>query len=162
MLSLKTFKLPWKPFTHSNSCHIMYRLFRNLQRLKSPRAIQYRSVSDSSRPFQPPHPTRPLPQGTESQGTASQPSNAVKDDATVFAPALEELAKTSKPFNLSSDRLEPPRYDDLFYRHHFDTFKLLRALEQQGFSRSQAEVIMKGIKFKLRHRYERLYSNQNH
>jgi hypothetical protein len=133
---------------------IMIRITRNLQALKVPRAIQYRSASDSSRPFPPSHPTRPTLSENSSQSTTSvsQDTVANQDDSTVFAPALEELANTSKPFNLASDKLEPPRFDDYFNRHHFDTFKLLRALEQQGFTRTQAEVIMKGIKFKLRHR----------
>jgi hypothetical protein len=34
--------------------------------------------------------------------------------------------------------------------HHFDTYKVLTQLEGQGFTRKQAEVIMKGIKFRLR------------
>lgn len=133
---------------------IMIRISRNLQALKVPRAIQYRSASDSSRPFPPSHPTRPTYPENSSQTTASvsQGTDVKQDDSTVFAPALEELTKTTKPFNLATDKLEPPRYDDFFNRHHFDTFKLLRALEQQGFTRTQAEVIMKGIKFKLRHR----------
>jgi hypothetical protein len=130
---------------------IMNRISRNFQAFKVSRAIQYRSASDSSRPFPPSHPTRPIPADKSAQGSAALSQDT--DENTVFAPALEELAKTSKPFNLGSDRIEPPRYDDYFNRHHFDTFKLLRALEQQGFTRSQAEVIMKGIKFKLRHRY---------
>ncbi|KAG2179470.1 hypothetical protein INT44_006316 [Umbelopsis vinacea] len=128
----------------------MNRIARNLQALKVPRGIQYRSASDSSRPFPPSHPTRPTLPENSSQTTASVSPDGKQDESTVFAPALEELTKTSKPFNLATEKLEPPRYDDFFNRHHFDTFKLLRALEQQGFTRTQAEVIMKGIKFKLR------------
>ncbi|KAG0166167.1 hypothetical protein DFQ28_007657 [Apophysomyces sp. BC1034] len=40
--------------------------------------------------------------------------------------------------------------EDLLGQHHFDTYRLLLDLEHQGFTRSQAEVVMKGIKFKLR------------
>lgn len=38
-------------------------------------------------------------------------------------------------------------------RHHFDTYRIVQDLEAQGFSKQQAVVIMKGMKFKLRERY---------
>lgn len=38
-------------------------------------------------------------------------------------------------------------------QHHFDTYKIVQDLQAQGFSKEQAVVIMKGMKFKLRERY---------
>lgn len=133
----------------------MYRIGRNLQAYKVPKTRQCHSALYSSRAFQPPHPTRPVQynQNEENQKPIEvQPASDQHNEANVFAPALEELTKTSKSFDLGSDKTEPLRYDDYFNRHHFDTYKLLRSLEHQGFTRGQAEVIMKGIKFKLRQR----------
>ncbi|KAG2180045.1 hypothetical protein INT43_003832 [Umbelopsis isabellina] len=131
----------------------MYRIGRNLQACKVPKTKQCHSALYTSRAFQPPHPTRPVQYNQNEEGQQPievQPADGQHDEASVFAPALEELTKTSKSFNLASDKIEPLRYDDYFNRHHFDTYKLLRSLEHQGFTRGQAEVIMKGIKFKLR------------
>ncbi|KAG1403648.1 hypothetical protein G6F58_010329 [Rhizopus delemar] len=83
---------------------------------------------DPSKPFPPPQPTRPI-------DILDQ-----KDDKSVMSPTLDAVAqdithKNNTPFRQS---------------HHFDTYKVLTQLEGQGFTRKQAEVIMKGIKFRLR------------
>jgi hypothetical protein len=39
-------------------------------------------------------------------------------------------------------------------QHHFNTFQIVQDLKNQGFTQEQAVVIMKGMKFKLRERYD--------
>ncbi|CAO3699041.1 unnamed protein product [Rhizopus stolonifer] len=81
---------------------------------------------DTSRPFPPPQPTRPI-------DILEQPK-----DKSVMSPALDAMAK------------DIPHSSAFRQSHHFDTYKVHCQLENQGFSRMQAEVIMKGIKFRLR------------
>ncbi|KAL0079740.1 hypothetical protein J3Q64DRAFT_1810725 [Phycomyces blakesleeanus] len=88
-----------------------------------------RSISDdASRPFPSPFPTRPA---QHMEPTDSQTLADIVDASTPTKP-------------------DPTRPDAFLQQHHFDTYNLLQNLEQQGFSRAQAEVFMKGIKFKLR------------
>ncbi|KAI8991287.1 hypothetical protein BDF20DRAFT_812620 [Mycotypha africana] len=89
-------------------------------------------IHDASKPFPPPQPTRPIDilekQKNPLTSTTSNTSDATTSDAN------KQKNKT-KQYRRS---------------HHFDTYELLTQLEQQGFTRKQAEVLMKGIKFRLR------------
>ncbi|KAI8377863.1 uncharacterized protein BYT42DRAFT_571984 [Radiomyces spectabilis] len=88
-----------------------------------------RSRHDASTPFPPPQPTRPVVQFDKdalSSSNNSSDNKRLKMEDIVHDPAIEQR------------------------RHHFDTYELLQTLERQGFTRSQAIVVMKGIKFKLR------------
>lgn len=42
-------------------------------------------------------------------------------------------------------------------QHHFDTYTVVQDLRTQGFSKEQAVVIMKGVKFKLRESVAQLH-----
>lgn len=101
-------------------------------------ACSRRSVfSDSSRPFPPPQPTRPidhLDDTTSSNADHKEATMSNTIDAVAGDPTIHKLKDPN-----------PPRQS-----HHFDTYELLKHLESQGFTRKQAEVIMKGIKFRLR------------
>lgn len=83
------------------------------------------------RPFPPPQPTRPIDHLEENtkDDVLSPTFDAVTEDPT--------LKKNNDPFAFRQS-------------HHFDTYQVLTQLEAQGFTRKQAEVIMKGIKFRLR------------
>lgn len=97
--------------------------------------LQTRTVfNDSSRPFPPPQPTRPIDH--------FDPNNN-SHNKHVFSPALDAVV---------DDSTAQANKDPFAFRqsHHFDTYKVLTDLESQGFTRKQAEVIMKGIKFRLR------------
>lgn len=78
------------------------------------------------RPFPPPQPTRPIEHYDD---VLSPTFDAVTEDPS--------LQKPNDPFAFRQS-------------HHFDTYEILTHLESQGFTRKQAEVIMKGIKFRLR------------
>ncbi|KAI9246853.1 hypothetical protein BY458DRAFT_560492 [Sporodiniella umbellata] len=80
---------------------------------------------DTSKPFPPPQPTRPI-------------DILEQKDKSVMSSELDAIAKDIA-------KSSSPRQS-----HHFDTYKILTQLEGQGFTRNQAEVIMKGIKFRLR------------
>ncbi|CEG78729.1 hypothetical protein RMATCC62417_13296 [Rhizopus microsporus] len=85
---------------------------------------------EPSKPFPPPQPTRPVDMLDQK-----------KDDKKIaMSPTLDAVAEDMSHKKNVSFRQS----------HHFDTYKLLTQLEGQGFSRKQAEVIMKGIKFRLR------------
>jgi hypothetical protein len=93
---------------------------------------QQRRHIDTSRPFPPPQPTRPidhLEEPSAAKPLMSTTMNAVDED-----PTLHNLKDPNPPAKI----------------HHFDTYELLKLLESQGFTRKQAEIIMKGIKFRLR------------
>jgi hypothetical protein len=60
---------------------------------------------------------------------------------------LEEIVTN----NVKQEHNETPLH------HHFNTYHIVQELERQGFSKQQAVVIMKGMKFKLRERYEQLH-----
>ncbi|KAI9319746.1 hypothetical protein BX666DRAFT_1915876 [Dichotomocladium elegans] len=122
---------------------------RKIRCLKQCRGI---SSEDSSRPFPSPFPTRPAQQQQQQQSMPIRPSSA--DELPLPTPI-----PMSRNAPLSGDNLPPPAampLEDLssgspwIHTHHFDTYQLLKSLERQGFSRAQAEVVMKGIKFKLR------------
>ncbi|KAI8143207.1 hypothetical protein BJV82DRAFT_611794 [Fennellomyces sp. T-0311] len=101
--------------------------------LFKPRFVRSIASDDASRPFPSPYPTRPAIPTEEGEGEGRESQ----------LPVLMETATEEKQHG---------DYECTPFRpqHHFDTYKLLLALERQGFSRSQAEVVMKGIKFKLR------------
>lgn len=101
--------------------------------------LRRNAYSDTSRPFPPPQPTRPIDHLDDSSTTAEETTEKVMSttfDAVADDPTLRRL------------------YDPNTFRqsHHFDTYEVLTHLESQGFTRKQAEVIMKGIKFRLRER----------
>ncbi|CEJ01910.1 hypothetical protein G6F70_007114 [Rhizopus microsporus] len=84
---------------------------------------------EPSKPFPPPQPTRPV-----------EMLDQKNDKKIAMSPTLDAVAEDMSHKKNVSFRQS----------HHFDTYKLLTQLESQGFSRKQAEVIMKGIKFRLR------------
>lgn len=85
----------------------------------------------SDRPFPPPQPTRPIDhfEDNSKDDVLSPTFDAVTEDPS--------LQKNNDPFAFRQS-------------HHFDTYQVLTHLETQGFTRKQAEVIMKGVKFRLR------------
>jgi hypothetical protein len=58
----------------------------------------------------------------------------------------ETASATSSPSSIAADNAEE------ITRHHFDTYRIVQGLEAQGFTKEQAVVVMKGMKFKLRER----------
>ncbi|GAA5809453.1 hypothetical protein MFLAVUS_002861 [Mucor flavus] len=97
--------------------------------------LQRRTVfNDSSRPFPPPQPTRPIDHLDDINSN---------NNKHVFSPALDAVV---------DDPTLQANKDPFAFRqsHHFDTYQVLIDLQSQGFTRKQAEVIMKGIKFRLR------------
>ncbi|CAO3600377.1 unnamed protein product [Absidia cylindrospora] len=139
---------------------------------------QCRSFGDQSRPFPSPYPNRPVYEdGSTNDQTSNDTTNDIMDVISLSSNQADDIntnRKLNDKPNGNNDR-NPGNNDDIlssddstailntqsslsvedpslsFYRrHHFDTYRLLQSLEQQGFSRQQAEVVMKGIKFKLR------------
>jgi hypothetical protein len=94
-------------------------------------ALRRTEFNDASRPFPPPQPTRPI-------DILDDPSKKESVSPTMDAVAEDTMLHSDKSSNISRRS------------HHFDTYDLLMHLESQGFTRRQAEVIMKGIKFRLR------------
>ncbi|KAG2217394.1 hypothetical protein INT45_005884 [Circinella minor] len=144
---------------------------RNKQRIKLPRPkLFYRCIEsdESSRPFPSPYPTRPAligkPENEEEQDKQllPVPMSAATDNFTSTTNTEQLLNNENNNDTLKQRQRQEQQYqrrrqahplvDDISFQsqHHFDTYKLLLALERQGFSRTQAEVVMKGIKFKLR------------
>lgn len=78
------------------------------------------------------------------------PTRSPYDDAmNTFNDIVKEtVAITGKPVDVPS-------------QHHFNTYTIVQDLQAQGFSKEQAVVIMKGMKFKLRERYfmSKVYSS---
>jgi hypothetical protein len=98
-------------------------------------ALRRTEFNDASRPFPPPQPTRPidmLDDANKKESVMSPTMDAVVEDILLHSDKYSDISKRS---------------------HHFDTYDLLMHLENQGFTRRQAEVIMKGIKFRLREWY---------
>ncbi|CAO0797804.1 unnamed protein product [Mucor circinelloides] len=92
-------------------------------------------IHDASKPFPPPQPTRPI-HDVQENGSSNDNSSSGTMSSTLDAVAEDTLsAKDPNSFKRS---------------HHFDTYEVLTHLESQGFTRRQAEVIMKGMKFRLR------------
>ncbi|KAI9306016.1 hypothetical protein BJ944DRAFT_264239 [Cunninghamella echinulata] len=116
--------------------------------------LQYKYFSDQ--PFPSPYPNRPVvdhkkEQNIEETGLSNnnalqnwnpKDSNNNNDNYISIDNTLDKLKTSSSTTNTLQ-----PSYNR---QHHFDTYRLLEALEKQGFTRSQAEVVMKGIKYKLR------------
>ncbi|KAI8084253.1 uncharacterized protein B0P05DRAFT_534827 [Gilbertella persicaria] len=110
------------------------RLGRSRALLRCP-SLRRTAFSDSSRPFPPPQPTRPIDMLDEAKNKSTMNTSSI-------SPTLDAVAE---------DTMSRDKNPNSFRRsHHFDTYKLLTYLESQGFTRPQAEVIMKGIKFRLR------------
>ncbi|KAI8375712.1 hypothetical protein EDC96DRAFT_496275 [Choanephora cucurbitarum] len=94
--------------------------------------IKRTAFNDASRPFPPPQPTRPIDMLEDNK----KPSGMSPTLDAVAGDAVNHMKENGTQFKRS---------------HHFDTYELLNHLESQGgFTRRQAEVIMKGIKFRLR------------
>lgn len=91
-------------------------------------------IHDASRPFPPPQPTRPI---HELEENASNDSN----NGSIMSSTLDAVAEDTMSYK------DPNSFKR---SHHFDTYEVLTHLESQGFTRKQAEVIMKGMKFRLR------------
>lgn len=91
-------------------------------------------IHDASRPFPPPQPTRPI---HELEGNSSNDSN----NGNIMSSTLDAVAEDTISYK------DPNSFKR---SHHFDTYEVLTHLESQGFTRRQAEVIMKGMKFRLR------------
>jgi hypothetical protein len=118
-----------------------------------------RLFGDQSQPFPSPYPHRPALKSAgatscadhnESKGSDRNSSNDTKmDNDGLLRDQSGALLNEHKHSGLHQLKGSTPTF---YRRHHFDTHKLVQSLEQQGFSRAQAEVIMKGIKFKLRER----------
>ncbi|KAI7898858.1 uncharacterized protein BX663DRAFT_523071 [Cokeromyces recurvatus] len=96
--------------------------------------IKRNSYNDASKPFPPPQPTRPVDM-----------INDMNNNANATSPTLDAIVE-------DSNKKEHSFTADTSFRrsHHFDTYELLTFLENHGFKRKQAEVIMKGIKFRIR------------
>jgi hypothetical protein len=109
-----------------------------------------RSFGDQSRPFPAPFPTRPILEDDK------DPSNLALDTSPILTDHIDTMASPllndTNPSPLDLDPVHDTSVPSLYRLHHFDTYRLLQSLEQQGFTRPQAEVVMKGIKFKLRER----------
>ncbi|KAJ8656055.1 hypothetical protein O0I10_008277 [Lichtheimia ornata] len=103
-------------------------------------------TDETSRPFPSPFPTRPTQPNKNDELALPVPVPITQSDTHVEEP----YSHSSFRSNNSSNSYEGMNETPLPPTHHFDTYQLLQALERQGFTRSQAEVVMKGIKFKLR------------
>lgn len=120
-----------------------------------------RLFGDNPKPFPSPYPHRPA---LKSAGASSStdPNESKGSDSDRNSSNDSKMDNDGLLRDQSGALLNEHKHSGLhplkgsapaFYRqHHFDTHKLVQSLEQQGFSRTQAEVIMKGIKFKLRER----------
>ncbi|KAI9475393.1 MAG: hypothetical protein EXX96DRAFT_573134 [Benjaminiella poitrasii] len=116
-------------------------LFRSSSRLcqrsptLKPSVIKRCSYNDASKPFPPPQPTRPVDILNDAKASTTSTSS----------PTLDAIVEDSNKNDQSAVN------DTSFRRsHHFDTYDLLTYLEGHGFKRKQAEIIMKGIKFRIR------------
>ncbi|CAO3621568.1 unnamed protein product [Mucor fragilis] len=86
----------------------------------------------------------------------------IRTSATIHNenPPYEISSKTIKTLeqvvkNTSNEEII--KESNTIIQHHFDTFRTVRELESQGFSKSQANVIMKGMKYKLGESVSELY-----
>lgn len=68
--------------------------------------------------------------------------NSSNDISNKTIRTLEQVAN-----NTSNEVIA--KESNILIHHHFDTFRTVRELESQGFSKPQATVIMKGMKYKL-------------
>lgn len=92
-------------------------------------------IHDASKPFPPPQPTRPI------HDVHDNASNSDSNSSGTMSSTLDAVAE---------DTLSVKDPNSFKQSHHFDTYEVLTHLESQGFTRRQAEVIMKGMKFRLR------------
>ncbi|RUS19564.1 mitochondrion protein, partial [Endogone sp. FLAS-F59071] len=60
--------------------------------------------------------------------------------ARVLLPLTTSAHHTARPFHTSS-----PSHDATLPNHHFDTYKFVQKLEQDGFTREQAEAILDSL-----------------
>lgn len=104
-------------------------------------------TDETSRPFPSPFPTRPTQPNKSDELALPVPVPITQNESHVEEPSSHSSFRSS---NSDSNSYEGMNETPLPPTHHFDTYQLLQALERQGFTRSQAEVVMKGIKFKLR------------
>jgi hypothetical protein len=118
------------------------RSLRVQKNLKIARTVHYRSFGDASRPFPPPNPTRP-----------AEEAPSIDDAKPKEVPPSKDFVMSSTLDAIAEHTIYQPKETELRRSHHFDTYNLLTQLENQGFTRTQAEVIMKGIKFRLREWY---------
>lgn len=114
------------------------------------------SADDSSRPFPSPHPTRPIQNAPPSKPQPpSQDFQLPSSLAEIQQPPdTTSTAASGNGSNNSNFKVEAATTSSnpTPVEHLFDTYKLLQVLENQGFTRAQAEIVMKGIKFRLRDR----------
>lgn len=115
------------------------------------------SADDSSRPFPSPHPTRPIQNAPPSKPQPpSQDFQLPSSLAEIQQPPdTTSRAASGNGSNNSNFKVEAATTSSnpTPVEHLFDTYKLLQVLENQGFTRAQAEIVMKGIKFRLRDRW---------
>ncbi|CAO3632929.1 unnamed protein product [Cunninghamella blakesleeana] len=139
-------------------------ILKSSNHYKIDRTIQNRYFSDQ--PFPSPYPNWPVVEPKKEQqkiedaeldnNNSNNSNNALQLFTQHDNTPIDNNNNINTNNNNSTDKIKTPnsQVTDIihtFYRqHHFDTYRLLEALEKQGFSRSQAEVVMKGIKYKLR------------
>lgn len=111
------------------------------------------STDDSSRPFPSPHPTRPIQNALPSKRGTNEfqlPSSLV--EKTQHQEQTRDSSSCDSSSNLKCTAETDVLDQSSSVEHLFDTYKLLQVLERQGFTRTQAEIVMKGIKYRLRDR----------
>lgn len=119
-------------------------------------SIRWISSEESSRPFPAPYPTRPVPeeeQGKEAgrEDQEESPTMAQQEKHIGQQSLLQEQQLT--PYVLKETPVQSQANYERYRLHHFDTYNLLVSLENHGFTRNQARVLMGGIKHRLRQRY---------
>lgn len=117
--------------------------------------LSRRYTSNGDLPFPSPHPTRPIPHDDDApklKPPLPDRAGGQKPESKAGKTVFDDLAEAAKkPLRTHKTSLASLR-DQTDIKHHFDTYDLLTKLSMQGYSRRQAETVMKGIKFRLRER----------
>ncbi|KFG86231.1 hypothetical protein MANI_008600 [Metarhizium anisopliae] len=77
----------------------------------------------------------------DSSNAAEEPSQSTSDVDSPAAPSLEAVLHMPSPDKVEHPHMAPPPYV-----HHFDSYSLVKQLEEGGYSREQAVTSMKAIR----------------
>lgn len=99
------------------------------------------SMSSADSPTSKPGDSAATTKVADSSNAAEEPSQSTSDVDSPAAPSLEAVLHMPSPDKVEHPHMAPPPYV-----HHFDSYSLVKQLEEGGYSREQAVTSMKAIR----------------
>lgn len=114
-----------------------------------PKPSEPASAESEVIPMPPPKPQTEPSDSTSSSTASAEPTADKPKDTSKMSDKLDSVYYMSAPESLaasSTPSMSPPKYV-----HHFDTYSLVKQLQESGYSSDQATTMMKAVRALLAH-----------